>query len=197
MSSFNDLLQKLKPSFSGKPLFTMPTSHEEKKKLVIFALSALFFISASIFSMWNYIALNKSSVGLEDIGMSNAPDGPGEEVRGKTEEINTKMESYIKYSRDSQQLLALAGAVGKSPLDPLQTISAAEMDVPDMPPSISIKALVIMENGRAVTLDIDGEVPGQIMKVGSVFGNGRGKVTGIDSKGVNWTWLMKNYRTEF
>ena len=197
MSSFNDLLQKLKPSFSGKPLFTMPTSHEEKKKLVIFALSALFFISASIFSMWNYITLNKSSVGLGDIEMSNSPAGPGEEVRGKAEEINTKMDNYIKYSRDSKQLLALAAAVGKSPLAPLQAISSAEMAVPDMPPSISIKALVIMENGRAVTLDIDGEVPGQIMRVGSVFGNGRGKVTGIDSKGVNWTWLMKNYRTEF
>ena len=54
-----------------------------------------------------------------------------------------------------------------------------------------------MDTGRAVTLDIDGEEPGQIMRVDSVFGNGKGKVTGIDSKGVDWTWLMKNYRTEF
>ncbi len=197
MTSVKDFFSNLKLSSPAQPMFNMPTSPEEKKKLAIFALSALFFISASVFSMWNYVALNRSSGDLSDINMTSGSEGANAEVQSKAEEINTKMECYTKYSMDSQQLLSLAEAVGKSPLDPLPAISAAEVAVPDMLPSISIKALVIMDTGRAATLDIDGEEPGQIMRVDSVFGNGKGKVTGIDSKGVDWTWLMKNYRTEF
>jgi hypothetical protein len=67
--------------------------------------------------------------------------------------------------------------------------------IPEFPPDIIIKALIIMDEGRVAVLNIEGEPPGQIYRVGASFASGKGKILDIDSKGVSWTWKRKTNRT--
>ena len=52
-----------------------------------------------------------------------------------------------------------------------------------------------MGSGGVATLDIENETPGLIVRPGTVFGGGKGKIIAIDAKGVGWTWSNKKYRT--
>ena len=107
--------------------------------------------------------------------------------------------AYQHYKTKSERILVLAEALGQPPITELnmgEGLGGGALAVPDFVPDVSIKALIVMDSGKAATLNIDGETPGQIFQQGAAFGNGKGKIIGIDSNGVSWTWLNKKHRTD-
>lgn len=173
-----------------------PLTAEEKKERIFIFTAFLLFSSAAVVTMFDFIWLNKMSD--TQVNVSQNQDFAYSEGKQKLNPVNLKYDSYMKYRNDSSQLVLLAEAVGRYPVSvpPPPTISSKEMVMPDIVPLITVKALIVMGGGSAAALDIEGERPGLIMRPGSIFGGGRGKITAIDSKGVSWTWANKKYRTD-
>lgn len=173
----------------------MPSSPEAKKELLLFVAAFMLFALASVFTMMNYIWLTNMRASDMDSGGGRAAASP--EVRAKAEAVMGKYNAYIKYKEQSERVVALSEAVGRYPVAVLpKPVVTEDLEVPETPPIVTIRALVVMGKGGAATLDIEGERPGTVMRPGSVFGGGKGRITAIDSKGVSWIWANKKYRTE-
>ncbi len=175
----------------------MPSSAEERKKIYIFLALFVFFAAAAFVSVGNFIWLNNIYKSADVL--VNERSGPSEEAITKVENIRNMNAAYQHYKTNSERVLVLAEALGKPPVALLAIddgLDGHALAVPDFVPAVSIKALIVMDSGKAATLDIDGETPGQIFRQGAAFGNGKGKIIGIDSKGVSWTWLNKKHRTD-
>ena len=175
--------------------FRIPDSPEEKKELLYFLVLFLLFSVAAITSVVNFGWLNISGDTVNETQFP--PIGNGGEINAKINAFNTKYDLFMKRRNDSKQLVELAQTVGKYPvaLLPANVQTAEKLEVPDFAPQIGIKALVVMGSGGVATLDIENETPGLIVRPGTVFGGGKGKIIAIDSKGVGWTWSNKKYRT--
>lgn len=175
----------------------MPSSAEERKKIYIFFALFVFFASAAFISMGNFVWLNE--VNQSDVFTASGSSGPSAEAITKVENIKNKNMAYQHYKTKSERILVLAEALGQPPITELnmgEGLGGGALAVPDFVPDVSIKALIVMDSGKAATLNIDGETPGQIFQQGAAFGNGKGKIIGIDSNGVSWTWLNKKHRTD-
>ena len=176
--------------------FRIPDSPEEKKELLYFLMLFLLFFAAAITSVVNFGWLNISG---DTVIESTFPQiGSGGGINTKINTFNTKYDVFMKRRNDSKQLVELAQTVGKYPvaLLPANIQTAEKFEVPDFAPQIGIKALVVMGSGGVATLDIENETPGLIVRPGTVFGGGKGKIIAIDAKGVGWTWSNKKYRTD-
>ncbi|NLV82504.1 MAG: hypothetical protein GXZ18_05820 [Synergistaceae bacterium] len=176
-------------------LYKLPDSVEERKKLYFFIIALFFSVFVGVLSILNFIWLNKTvehKVAKSTSGLVSV-----EKERRQADAINEKLDSYKKYRDDSLKLLAVAETIGRSPISEMQSPAIIEkaIVVPEFPPDIIIKALIIMDEGRVAVLNIEGEPPGQIYRVGASFASGKGKILDIDSKGVSWTWKRKTNRT--
>jgi len=171
-----------------------PASPEEKKELVYFLLLFLLFSAAAVTSVGNFWWLNTSE---DEINIRQMPQMPaGGEINARLSAFSRKYDIYTKYRNESRQLVDLAETFGKYPVALLPKPVAQEFAVPEFAPQIKIRALVVMGSGGVATLDIENETPGMIVKPGTTFGGGKGKITAIDPKGVSWTWANKKYRTD-
>lgn len=191
MSSFSELAERLRYSS-----LKLPSSAEERKKLYLFIAILLFFSCAAFDSMGNFLLLNNFDPGNKMLG--SVASGPSQEVRDEIALMTKKVEAYGRYRAESEQLVSVGEDVGRSPVALLEVsaVSGDALAEVNIIPSVNIKALIILDGGGAATLDIDGEAPGQVFRVGSVFGNGKGRVTAIDAKGVSWTWTNEKHRTD-
>ncbi len=187
----------LKTKINRSKIFSrvrMPSSPEEKKELLYFFLLFFIFSAAAVTSVVNFWWLNTSK---DEANISQMPKIPaGSEINTKLSTFAVKYDVYVKYRDDSKQLVQLAESVGRYPVALLPKPVAQEFAVPEFAPQIRIKALVIMGSGGVATLDIENENPGMIVRPGTAFGGGKGKITAIDPKGVSWTWANKKYRTD-
>lgn len=172
---------------------------EAKKELFIAAAAFTFLLAATLFSISNFIWLNRVS-NDKTVGEITAPQLQ-QAAKSKTdiEGLEKKYNVYLMSRNFSGQLVMLAEAVGRYPIANASAMFAEEAvtgyEIPDIVPVITIKALVLLEGTGAATLDIEGERPGQIVRKGYVFGGGKGKITGIDAGGVSWKWLNTQNRT--
>ena len=176
-------------------LYKLPDSVEERKKLYFFIIALFFSVFVGVLSILNFIWLNKTvepKVAKSTSGLVSV-----EKERRQADAINEKLDSYKKYRDDSLKLLAVAETIGRSPISEMKSPAVIEkaIVIPEFPPDIIIKALIIMDEGRVAVLNIEGEPPGQIYRVGASFASGKGKILDIDSKGVSWTWKRKTNRT--
>ncbi len=172
----------------------IPVSPEEKKELMHFLLLFLLFSAAAVTSVGNFWWLNTSK---DEVNIRQMPQMPaGSEINARLSAFARKYDVFMKYRNDSRQLVELAEAVGRYPVALLPKPVAQEFAVPEFAPQVRIKALVVMGNGGVATLDIENEAPGLIVREGTTFGGGKGKITAIDPKGVSWTWANKKYRTD-
>ena len=183
-------------TLSLSDIFKIPSSQEEQRELLLYLVLLILLAAASIFGVSNFIYMNKAGMGRDNPAFSDnssAPKGIAE-----VDALNKKMEAYSVYKNESGRMAVLAEAIGKNPVAsfPVPVSSSPELAVPEFVPSMVIKALLVMDSASVVTLDIEGEEPGQIFKKDSVFGQGRGKITAIDTKGVSWTWAKKKHRTD-
>lgn len=175
--------------------FKIPSSPEEKKALVYFLLLLFLFSAAAITSVVNFWWLNSTSdVSGEVKELPKMPTGG--EVNARIAALSAKHKNFLRYRGESGELVKLAEAVGRYPVAALPPPVSEEFAVPEFPPQMRIKALVLMGGGSIATLDIENEGQGIIVRQGTVFGGGKGKITAIDDKGVSWTWSDKKYRTD-
>lgn len=192
-------LSELREKISRSKLFAdfrVPVSPEEKKELLHFIVLFLLFSVAAITSVVNFGWLNFSAATVNERTFPQKSSGG--EINARISSFNTKYDLFLKRRNESRQLAEMAQTVGRYPvaLLPASVQAAEKFVVPDFAPQISIKALVVMESGGVATLDIENETPGMIVRPGTVFGGGKGKITAIDHKGVGWTWSNKKYRTD-
>ncbi|MGI6443367.1 MAG: hypothetical protein GXZ13_02385 [Synergistaceae bacterium] len=174
--------------------FKLPDTLEERKKLYIFLLTSIILFILVVLSIINFIWLNKSviiDISKEFTQQENL------KTQNQSESINVKIDAYKEYLSGGTRLLVLSETIARSPLSDLgdRGLLGKTLLVPEYPPNINIRALVIMDTGAIVVLDIEGEVPGKICKIGTTFGENKGKITDIDNKGVTWTWLKTKHRT--
>lgn len=174
--------------------FKLPDTLEERKKLYIFLLTSIILFILVVLSIINFIWLNKSVIiyiSKEFTQQENL------KTQNQSESINVKIDAYKEYLSGGTRLLVLSETIARSPLSDLgdRGLLGKTLLVPEYPPNINIRALVIMDTGAIVVLDIEGEVPGKICKIGTTFGENKGKITDIDNKGVTWTWLKTKHRT--
>lgn len=175
--------------------FRVPSSPEEKRELVYFLLLFSLFSAAAVTSIVNFWWLNSTSDAAGEV--KELPKMPtGGEVNAKIAALTAKHKNFLRYRNGSGELVKLAEAVGRYPVAVLPPPVSEEFAVPEFPPQIRIKALVLMGGGSIATLDIENEGQGIIVRQGTVFGGGKGKITAIDNKGVSWTWSNKKYRTD-
>ncbi|NLD04775.1 MAG: hypothetical protein GX672_02620 [Synergistaceae bacterium] len=190
-------LSMLRVKLSGAKLLSnikIPVSPEEKKELMFFLLLFLLFSATAVTSLVNLWWLNTSTEPASVISMPKMP--ATSEINTEISNFSNKYDIFLKYRNESGQLVELAETVGRYPVALLPKPVAQEFSVPDFAPQIQIKALVVMGSGGVATLDIENETPGTIVRPGTVFGGGKGKITAIDPKGVSWTWSNKKYRTD-
>ena len=174
--------------------FKAPVSPEEKKELLFFVLLFLLFSAAAVTSVVNFWWLNTSK---DKANILQVPQMPaGSEINARLSAFTQKYDVFLRYRNESRQLVELAETVGRYPVSVLSRPVAQEFSVPDFAPQIQIRALVVMGSGGVATLDIENETPGMLVRQGTVFGGGKGKITAIDPKGVSWTWSNKKYRTD-
>ena len=188
--SLKELFQKMRRSEAA-------LSPEEKRKEYIFVLLLMVFFAAALFTMRNFIAMN--SILIDDVGQS-VPQMPRGNKAGESaaKAFGAKYEAFRRLREQSPELVTLSDAIGRSPVAAVvpPPSLASDTSVPDFVPTVTIKALVVLGGSTVCTLDIDGEAPGQIFKPGMAFGDGKGKILAIDSKGVSWRWANKNHRTD-
>ena len=175
-------------------------SPEDKKELTLVVVAFVCFAALAVFSMMNFVWLNNMSA--SDVNAGDLPMPVLNEAGAGTNanDLGAKYDDYVKYRTYSGQMVTLASAVGRYPIaDAAATLvveaPASEVIPVEAPPSFTIKALVMMGNSGAATVDIDGERPGTIIRSGSAFGGNKGRITAIDAGGVSWTWSGKKYRT--
>lgn len=180
-------------------LFKQKESHhktlEERKKSLKYFILLLFMICLVLFSIFNFVWLNKNVD--ENIVKKQESESKIDKKQNKVDLLNLKLEKYQVYQDEASRLVALAESVGESPIFEIRKEKTldSEIPIPEYPPNVIIKAVVVMDIGKVAVLDIDGEMPGKVCRIGTVFGNGKGKITEIDSKGVSWTWQSTKHRT--
>jgi hypothetical protein len=174
--------------------FKAPVSPEEKKELMYFLLLFLLFSTAAVTSVVSFWWLNTSK---DEVNVMPVPQMPtGSEINTRLSAFTRKYDVFLRYRNESRQLVEFAETVGRYPVAVLPKPVAQEFSVPEFAPQIQIRALVVMGSGGVATLDIENETPGMLVRKGTVFGGGKGKITAIDPKGVSWTWSNKKYRTD-
>ena len=179
-------------------------SPADKKEMMIIALLILFFAGLAMYSMNNFITLLNLSGSAANVETEIKPPAGTSKEAASIEDIEPKYRDYLKARTNSRQLATLAEAVGRYPIANASEEFAARSlvkvdvleDIPEIIPTIAIKALVIMSGEGVAALDIEGERPGLIVSRGTVFGGGKGKIMSIDAGGVSWKWADKKYRTD-
>jgi hypothetical protein len=188
--------------FKGFRDFGTMTS-DEKKELHLAAAAFIFFSLAAALSMRNFIWLNNTS-SSEMVAVSETPARQESKPDAVIGSIRAKYDAYVRMRTYGSQLVTLAEAVGRYPVeDPSARLASAAPLIPppikykaqDFPPSMEVKAIVILDGDAAAVLNIQGERPGQVARAGYTFGGGKGRITGIDAGGVNWKWANKKQRT--
>jgi hypothetical protein len=188
--------------FSGSRGFDTMTS-DEKKELYLAAAAFIFFSLAAALSMRNFIWLNNISAS-DMVAVRETPSRQESKPDALIGSIRAKYDAYVRMRTYGSQLVTLAEAVGRYPVeDPSVRLASAAPLIPppvkykvqDFPPSMEVKAIVILDGDAAAVLNIQGERPGQVARAGYIFGGGKGRITSIDAGGVNWKWANKKQRT--
>lgn len=172
-------------------------SPEERKKAFTFFFLLFILFAAAAFSIRNFITLNAARP--RHLPFRSADGGKRtKDVEIAAEELNMKLSAFRKLLKNTPQLAELAGAAERSPVSVITPppATAEETRVPEFPPEVKIKSLVVLGDSRACTLEIDGEEADRIFEQGMTFGGGKGRIVSIDAKGVKWKWVNKSYRAD-
>lgn len=177
---------------------------EQKEELLVAGGLFVLLLAAAVFTMLDFMWLTGIS-GEPPAANAPLPDLQGMAERKEVDSLSGKYELYSKSRTYSGQMVTLAKAVGKPPVgSPAETfVAEAPMKNSDVPPAVvtppvmTLKALVVMDGASAAAVDIEGERPGLIIKSGSTFDGGKGRILAVDAGGVSWTWSRKKYRTNF
>jgi len=172
-------------------------STDEKHEFIFIAVAFFCFASLAALSMINFMWLINMS-GQHMSGEPEIQNNRTDKAAISIDDIRSKYNIYLNYKTYSSQGVSLAASTGRSPVsDPATMISDvnAAAIIKEIIPLMKIKALVVLDGVGVATLDIDSELRGIVVHVGSVFGGGKGKITAIDAKGVYWTWSGKKHHT--
>ncbi|MCX7828697.1 MAG: hypothetical protein N2315_05750 [Thermanaerothrix sp.] len=116
--------------------------------------------------------------------------------------------AYMELRRSSLQTAQLATASGINPFNkppmavevpPLETAPALPGGSPIapppevQPPMVTVKAIMILGDKAAAVADIEGDGQAVILRVGSSFDGGRGRVVSISTSGVRFRWKERIY----
>ena len=141
-------------------------------------------------------------------GMPQPPDPDLEVQKRDMEAAEEGLRNVSKSLGNAMNMALLAEIQGRYPLDIPSSLTAAysvDVDIdldfektttyePD-PPFVAVVAIMITDTDRIAIVNAEGE-DGIIVRLGTVFFGGRARVTGIDERGVTFSWIGKNYQVQ-
>ena len=128
-----------------------------------------------------------------------------EEMKAFQERL-PQQRAFLEHRGRSLQTAQLAEAVGRRPYDGGVTVPLPAPEIPPepawanqppppppepLPPMITLKAVMVLGNKAAAVADIEGEAPARILRVGTEFGSGQGRVVRITPEGVRIKWRSR------
>ncbi len=154
-------------------------------------LLAVILIAGTI---WSAMLLRQMIVTAQAREMPPPPAG----TAATDKEIESLMETAAGFRNavlarsGSTQLTVLAATLARRPFSPSEPeahlTEEGEIAIAQAPPDIWIKAVLIRGKEAAVVADIEGYGDGVILKRGTSFGGGLGRVLGISQDKVVVTW---------
>lgn len=169
------------------------------------ALFFLLFIAGIAWAVFNYIK-------MQEMGTSKfyAPSASRTTLQQDRERLKKMIEqvSSVSSKRSSSSVWAQsmrdmnkytfddptkARPDGDTPFLPDVPQEPVIEVVVEPPPSITVKAIMVMGKTRAAVMDIAGVGKGLIVRAGDTFGNRKGRIVRIDSDKVVVRWDGKNW----
>jgi hypothetical protein len=168
-------------------------------KQLLFIVILLLCCGLSGYFFYNIVLLDDDSGQyVENIS------GIDEKVIKEQQQVEATETLYTNVSRISSMAMQTATEAqlhARYPVAPTVTLlpqasfqntnGTAPPPEPD-PPTLTVLAIMITEEGRVAVVDIDGEENGKIVRQGTKFSDGDATITKIDAKGVTFRWKKKN-----
>ncbi len=136
-------------------------------------------------------------------------------VSGEAERLAGEVEEFrraVLAREGSNQLAVMASRIERQPFAPgaLPVEEIEEPEVPEpgtvkakaeeglfaaseevLPPFMAVQAVMVMGSRRMAVMDIEGESPGKIVRAGTSFGEGKGKILRVGPDVVVVSWADK------
>ena len=183
---------------------------QAKEKTVI---SLLIVMVLALGFAWSFVVFRKTEAILSGeyaqqlLETPSVPDTTAKDEITAVQQTNTALASIGEARRQSMQTALLAEATGRFPIangEMIPALRAAvvqqadpEAVIEDSPPSITVRAVLLLGQTAIATIDIAGEGDGIIVQPGTRFDGGSGKILSINSKGVKYQWKKKRYEALF
>ncbi len=144
-------------------------------------------------TIWSGFLFREMVDALE--GGANPAPPPSPKIEEEIRQLDSTAQRFratILAREGSTQLAVLAATVARRPFLPPRTDIGEEGDPlldTGAPPYMMVRAVMVKGGQSAVVVDIEGLGEGMILKTGSQFGKGRGKVVSISPEKVVMTWV--------
>lgn len=120
--------------------------------------------------------------------------------RVQTETTVKLYRAIMEQRKDSQRIANDIIRIGRNPMAkmespkdiPLLSPEPSIPDLADLPPIVIVRAVMIMDGGASAVVDIDGLGYGIVVKKGTSFLGGKGRIVSIKAREVVFRWNGKN-----
>lgn len=122
------------------------------------------------------------------------------EEKAKAEAVVNLYTAIMEQRRDSHRIARDIIRIGRNPMEkqesardiPLGSAEPSAQDLAELPPVMVIRAVIIMGANSGAVVDIDGVGYGIVVKKGTTFSGGKGKIVAIRPREVVFRWNGKN-----
>lgn len=167
------------------------------------AIFSLLFLALLIGEGWGSYFIWRSSYTAPDTLRSVSPEVAQRDAMAEV----PFQRAYMELRRSSYQSAQLAIASGVNPFKKPQVAIEIPPVVPPVgpggvpvtpppevqPPMVTVKAIMILGERAAAVADIEGDGQAVILRVGSSFDGGRGRVVSISTSGIRFRWRGRIY----
>lgn len=120
--------------------------------------------------------------------------------KAKAESVVDLYTTIMEQRRDSHRIANDIIRIGRNPMVqqlgardiPLNSPEPSAEDLAELPPIMIIRAIIIMGRNSGAVVDIDGVGNGIVVKKGTTFSGGKGRVIAIKPKEIIFRWNGKN-----
>jgi hypothetical protein len=179
---------------------------QTKKLLIIIVLFACCVGSGYLYKNTVDILQRNDDALSSQSAEVNLPDPVIDAEKKEIDDTEAGVSTLTQVTNKVMLVALSAERMGTYPVAlPTTLVPTASVVGPDMeivvaepePPFMDILAIMITDQDKVAMVNIDGEQDGLMVRQGSKFANGTARVTKIDVKGLNFTWMKKNYRVSF
>jgi len=170
--------------------------HGEKVSKTIKILLAAVILGATVWS--GYVFKQLTELTKPQIPPEVKPSPKVAQETKRLSQVVEKFQSTVQARGGSTELSVLASTISRKPFVPpplpeVEKVGVASLVSEVAPPLVTVKAVIINEPNSVALLDVEGLGDGLIVKKGSPFGDGQGRVVAISGEKVVFTWAGQVY----